>query len=318
MRYDIIYDLNGAHGNNARMLIYAAVQIYPVDIKHYQRDFYIKVISIYWNKYKLINGQCCLKNTFEPCVDSCDYLIEFYISGEEIVTNDKYPGTKLTENRLHVYVVTTLDAPNSKYNISLVLRNSKNKQIIDNAFINPGEYSIVEANFGIAIKGKFGNVDMTVSFGYVCRRYTSRFCIKKCKAIFKIEYCDYETGKRHCINGAKDIHCEKKRALLCSNDICSRNGLCEVINNNIRCKCKEGYKGKYCKEFNCPNNCNGNGYCVSAKTCVCNSRYIGKLCEEYPCSETIMNPCMIGVNYKYFFNLIECIQVFMRRWLART
>ncbi|KAF0986211.1 hypothetical protein HZS_7046, partial [Henneguya salminicola] len=149
---------------------------------------------------------------------------------------------------------------------------------------------------------------------YVCHRYTSPFCINECNAISKIQYCDYKTGNRFCINGAKDVFCERNGilfkliivTLFCDEDICNRNGICQIISNHIKCKCYEGYNGKYCKNTICQNNCNGNGYCINKKACSCNSIYRGKLCNEYPCSKNIINPCVnAGICYQTN-NSIKC------------
>ncbi|KAF0988008.1 LOW QUALITY PROTEIN: hypothetical protein HZS_7264 [Henneguya salminicola] len=82
-------------------------------------------------------------------------------------------------------------------------------ELIDIVNIYPDKYSSVEAFNGIELKGKYDNVAIVVSFGYVCHRYTSPFCKNKCHAIPKIEYCDYETGNPYCINGANNYECEK-------------------------------------------------------------------------------------------------------------
>ncbi|KAF0985983.1 hypothetical protein HZS_5290 [Henneguya salminicola] len=143
---------------------------------------------------------------------------------------------------------------------------------------------------------KFHMGNICIYKRYACRRYTSPFYRNKCYAIPKIEYCDYETGNRHCINGAIDINCEKDRTPLCRNDICNRNGICKIINNKINCNCNKGYKGKYCTNLICPNDCNGNGYCIHPGACVCNYNYFGKFCDEYPCSENVVNRCQNGGN----------------------
>ncbi|KAF0992867.1 hypothetical protein HZS_7941, partial [Henneguya salminicola] len=294
MEHYLVYNLIGAHGNIGRMTIYASVEIYQVDKNIYQRDFYIKVQSILWNNYKLYNGQCCSKNMFEPCVISCHYFFKFYISEEEVELHTTFLKSDIKENRLYIYAVTTHNVPTKKYNILVEVIDLYTEEIIDIGNIDAGQYSTAEANRGINLKGKFDNVGLTVSFGYVCRRYTSQFWINKCLAIPKIQYCDYETGDRNCINGATDIYCEINKAVLCNEDICNRNGICKILPNKIYCKCKEGYMGKYCEKMNCPNDCNGNGYCVNPTTCVCKSKYMGKLCEEYPCSENKVNLCENG------------------------
>ncbi|KAF0985480.1 hypothetical protein HZS_6384 [Henneguya salminicola] len=139
--------------------------MYSVDINYYQRDFFIKLHSLYWNKYEITNGQCCSKNTLKSCDIPCDYFLEFLISGGEFVTFNMFLSTKLKEMRLYLYTVSTEYAPNSKYNISIVLNESDDGQIIDIANINPEKYSSTEALLGINLKGKYGNVDFTVSFG---------------------------------------------------------------------------------------------------------------------------------------------------------
>ncbi|KAF0992577.1 hypothetical protein HZS_5291 [Henneguya salminicola] len=145
--------------------MYALVEIYQIDINMYQRDFYIKLHSLYWNNYKLYDGQCCSINSLEPCVMSCDYSLEFFISGKEIVIYDTFRGTKIKENRLLLYAVTTHDAPAKKYFISIELRDTQANQIIDIGDIDADEYSTVNASRGINIKGKYVNVNFTVSFG---------------------------------------------------------------------------------------------------------------------------------------------------------
>ncbi|KAF0990093.1 hypothetical protein HZS_4965 [Henneguya salminicola] len=79
-----------------------------------------------------------------------------------------------------------------------------------------------------------------------------------------------------------------------------------IINNKIACKCNRGYKGKYCKNSICQNDCNGNGYCVGRGACVCNSIYKGKLCDEYLCSENTVNPCVNGGICFQANNSIKC------------
>ncbi|KAF0993103.1 hypothetical protein HZS_5920 [Henneguya salminicola] len=209
LEFNLIFDQNGAHGNNARMIIYSSVEIYEIDINHYQRNYYIKVHSVYWNNYQLYNGECCLINSYQPCLDSCNYFVQFYISGKSSAVSRYIPSSKLQENRIYVYAVTAQDVPNTKYNISVVLRDPETLKLIEIGYIDSDEYSKVDTYHYINLKGNLGNADYTVSFGYLCHRYTSLFCINKCRAISKIEYCDYETGNRHCINGAKDINCEK-------------------------------------------------------------------------------------------------------------
>ncbi|KAF0990094.1 hypothetical protein HZS_4966 [Henneguya salminicola] len=216
LQFHIIYDINGAHGNNGRMIMYATVEIYQINRNHLQRDFYIRVSIIYWKKYKLSNGQCCAINTAMPCVISCPYFLEFIISDSRQEIYNTFPKPKRKENHVYVYAVTTDDAPNSKYNISIVLKELENEHIIDIANINSEEYSTAEANHRINITGKYDNVNFTVTFGkrYVCHRYTSPFFINICNAIPQIEYCDYNTGNRHCINGAVDIDCERNGMLI--------------------------------------------------------------------------------------------------------
>ncbi|KAF0992903.1 hypothetical protein HZS_5071 [Henneguya salminicola] len=214
LEFNLIYDLNGAHGNKGRMILYASVEIYPLDIKYYQRYFVIKLHSLYWNKYKLTNGQCCSTNTSKSCENSCGYSVEFFISGEDLATYGTFLSTKVKETHLYLYTVFTEDAPNSNYNISIVISESEseNDQIIDIANINPEEYSSLEAFLGINLQGKYDNVHFIQR--YVSNRYTSPFHINKCHAIHNIEYCDYKTGNRHCINGAEDIDCERNSLLV--------------------------------------------------------------------------------------------------------
>ncbi|KAF0990264.1 hypothetical protein HZS_7764 [Henneguya salminicola] len=162
---NIFYDLNGAYGNFGRMMIYATVEVYDVDINYYQRIFYIKVHSFYWKKHKLYNGQCCSINTFEPCVVSCHYFIQLFLSRELLLSSALIPSTKFKTNNVYVYAVATDSFPNSKYNILIVLKDAELEEIIDIANINGEKYSATEAIHGIKIKGIYDNVDLTVSFG---------------------------------------------------------------------------------------------------------------------------------------------------------
>ncbi|KAF0991849.1 hypothetical protein HZS_516 [Henneguya salminicola] len=289
LQYYFIYDHNGAHGNIGRMIIYAAVEIYPVDINHYQRDFFIKVHSISWKKYKLTNGKCCSINTFEPCNVSCSYFFEFFIKWDRLDASKLIRSSKIKINKVSVYAVSSFHAPISKYNISVVLKTTGNGKIIDIAKIDGGEYSTVEAEHGINMKGSYDN-----------------FCINKCHAFPKIEYCDFETGNRNCYNGAEDIDCERKIIPWCNKDICNRKGICQFKNNKTYCKCNRAYNGKYCENLICLNDCNGNGYCINQGECACNSIYKGKLCDEYPCSINIVNPCKNGGICYQANNSIKC------------
>ncbi|KAF0993241.1 hypothetical protein HZS_4103 [Henneguya salminicola] len=298
--FNLIYDLNGAHGNYGRMIIYASVEIYHIDIKYFQRYFVIKLHSLYWNKYELSNRQCCSIKDLKPCDISCDYFVQIHLYKEEFITYNTLYGTKFKENRLYLHTIFAENAPNSKYNISIVLKESENFHIIDIANINPKNYSSTEAFLGINLKGKYDNVNFTVSFGYVCNRYTSPFYSYKCNAIPKIEYCDYKTGSRLCINGAKDIYCERNGLLI---KLIISNS---IANKKIFCKCNKGYKGKHCENLICRNDCNGNGYCLNKETYACKSIYKGELCNEYPCSENIINPCANGGICYQTNNSIKC------------
>ncbi|KAF0988012.1 hypothetical protein HZS_7268 [Henneguya salminicola] len=46
----------------------------------------------------------------------------------------------------------------------------------------------------------------------------------------------------------------------------------QIINSKIKCKCNVGYKGKYCNNLSCPNDCNGNGNCVSPGVCLTHAK----------------------------------------------
>ncbi|KAF0991826.1 hypothetical protein HZS_2921 [Henneguya salminicola] len=295
IEYDFNFDLNGALGNMARVIIYALVAVFQQDINSYRRDFYIKLHSILWKNYRLSNSQCCSNHNMHLCIDPCAYIINFLLSDELLETFEYPMKTKLKQNPFHIYIATHYSAPQSKYNISVEVKHFE----FDIAFINSDIYSKTEATNGIKLQNIHEN-------RFLCHRYTSPFCRKKCRAIPHIEYCDYEKGNRYCINGARDIDCERNVNQSCSDDICTRNGLCKIINNKINCKCNMGYKGKFCKNLICRNDCNGNGYCISQGACACNSIYKGKLCNEYPCSENIVNPCKNGGICFHTNNSIKC------------
>ncbi|KAF0990127.1 hypothetical protein HZS_1905 [Henneguya salminicola] len=189
LEFNIIYNLNGAHGNIGRMIIYASVEIYHLYKNYFQREFFVRVLSILWNKYKLINGQCFSKNTLEPCLDSCNYFIEFYISGYFLDPYIFNSENKYKENHPYVYAVLIRNAPTKKYNISLFVIHYESEQNID-----PDIYSTAEAYPGIISTTMltlfFLSGNIVLNKIYVCHRYTSPFCIKKCRVIPYIEYCD--------------------------------------------------------------------------------------------------------------------------------
>ncbi|KAF0991246.1 hypothetical protein HZS_5340 [Henneguya salminicola] len=206
LKYYLIYDLNGAQGNHGRMIIYASVEIYQVNRNHHQRDFRIKVHSIYWKNYKLTNGQCCSINTFERCEISCAYFIQFFISEDNPEFYDSFPPPKLKENYVYVYIVTPNNAPTSKYNISIVLKELEDEHIIDIANINPEEYLSAEAFLVINLK--------------VALLYDEDICHRNgiCKIINKKINCK-------CNKEYKGKYCEK---LICRND-CNGNGYCTIV-----------------------------------------------------------------------------------------
>ncbi|KAF0988796.1 hypothetical protein HZS_5855 [Henneguya salminicola] len=190
---------------------------------------------------------------FAVCLDSCNYILNFFLSDEQLETYEFLPKTKLKENPLHIYIATPYIAPRSKYNISAVVRHLEGNEIIDIVFINPDKYSKAEATNRIKLKGIHHNV-------FLCHRYTSRFALKNAAPFLIL----------------KTVIIKREIVIV----------LMELTISIVK-----ETKGKYCKNLFCRNDCNGNGHCVNQGACVCNSIYYGKLCDEYPCSENIVNPC---------------------------
>ncbi|KAF0993020.1 hypothetical protein HZS_5853 [Henneguya salminicola] len=148
---------------------------------------------------------------------------------------------------------------------------------------------------------------------HFCKGYTSYNCKNRCDSIGGVEYCAYGSGEKLCINGATDKNtCEKyinkfrKKKIKCPNDICNNNGLCFIYNNKLKCKCQPWYRGKYCENFYCQNNCNQNGYCVSPNKCSCYHPYRGEYCYEYPCSFKQVNDCKNDGLCYHFNNTHKC------------
>lgn len=61
----------------------------------------------------------------------------------------------------------------------------------------------------------------------------------------------------------------------CVGNVCSNCGLCKIINNDYRCDCNGGFKGKDCEmmDYCFGKNCNNKGYCISNNNkyiCNCN------------------------------------------------
>ncbi|KAF0993416.1 hypothetical protein HZS_2348 [Henneguya salminicola] len=155
------------------------------------------------------------------------------------------------------------------------------------------------------MEGHHSNIFMNVTHGHFCKGYTSNNCEYRCNSIGGVEYCAYDSGERLCINDAIDKNtCEKnitlfhKKKFKCNKNICNNNGLCFIHDNKITCKCQPWYKGKYCEQFYCQDNCNQNGYCVSPNKCSCYNPYRGQYCSEYPCSFEHKNECKNDGKFK--------------------
>ncbi|KAF0991895.1 hypothetical protein HZS_3124 [Henneguya salminicola] len=58
-------------------------------------------------------------------------------------------------------------------------------------------------------------------------------------------------------------------------------GFDKLNGKKIKCKCKVGYRGKYCDIWYCNKNCNNNGICKGPSTCHCYPLYKGKKCDTY-------------------------------------
>mmetsp|Transcript_23961 Transcript_23961/g.32104 ORF Transcript_23961/g.32104 Transcript_23961/m.32104 type:complete len:321 (-) Transcript_23961:106-1068(-) len=77
---------------------------------------------------------------------------------------------------------------------------------------------------------------------------------------------------------------------------CSARGTCNTEDG--KCECEEGYTGHACQRTTCPQNCNGNGQCVTlfqhdstyagwdahmTQACKCDPGYAGSACTERMC-----------------------------------
>jgi len=81
--------------------------------------------------------------------------------------------------------------------------------------------------------------------------------------------CDRNAQKCACSDGWIGEMCDQPQ---CPDD-CSGNGLCV----SGKCKCHDGWHGHSCEELRCPNDCSGNGYCFEGE-CMCNESWGGANC----------------------------------------
>lgn len=61
---------------------------------------------------------------------------------------------------------------------------------------------------------------------------------------------------------------------------CSGHGVCHDADGT--CECQAGWIGAFCDTVPCPDDCNGNGLCISG-TCMCDHQHFGLSCQHERC-----------------------------------
>ena len=94
-----------------------------------------------------------------------------------------------------------------------------------------------------------------------------------------------------CLYGSEDM----SRRGICICDSCYEGFSCDILCDgngiclNSTCKCDQGWKGKFCKDVDCPGepDCSGRGACISVPNslpvCSCNSGFSGANCSQLVC-----------------------------------
>ncbi|KAF0990317.1 LOW QUALITY PROTEIN: hypothetical protein HZS_2228 [Henneguya salminicola] len=321
------YLLDGAVGTLGRFQMYMNIEykkkmifrLLSFDRNTKYSMFFIKINNILWNNYKFIDDTCCSKdpNCETPCKFSFMFSLYekmFEYSSTYIVANfSKY----IKYDYYHIFESKNVILQKKMSILLKIMHEFASNKFYDifeliNLSLQPNTVSK-----NIIVRGKYGNLDMNVIVGSVCNGYTSNNCVNKCHAI---KY--FVSVKQVILNASMEplIRKHVKYVLIkrltsdkikCRTDTCNRNGICLVykINNDklngkkIKCKCKEGYRGKYCDNWYCNKNCNNNGICEGPNTCNCYHLYNGMKCDKH-LIEKYLNP--VKENCYHQNNSIKC------------
>lgn len=72
------------------------------------------------------------------------------------------------------------------------------------------------------------------------------------------------------------VNTTSQRPYLCKRS-CRNGGEC--VGDN-KCKCRSGWKGRFCNKAHCPGGCRNKGKCVAPNTCRCSQGFSGKNCRK--------------------------------------
>ncbi|KAF0993019.1 hypothetical protein HZS_5852 [Henneguya salminicola] len=73
---------DGHQGHFATMALYGIIQINRID-----RNFNIKIDSIFWNSYRTTSGDCCSSSEKITCTIPCDFYFYLIFTVGEITSN---------------------------------------------------------------------------------------------------------------------------------------------------------------------------------------------------------------------------------------
>ncbi|KAF0987835.1 hypothetical protein HZS_2783, partial [Henneguya salminicola] len=125
------YNYDAAIGLMGKIWFYASIEYYQLSIfrvifldrNENYHGFFINIISIFWNKYKLKNKNCCARKKHENCKNPCSFYADFIVNGKKFTITNVFKGIETKNYNIEMAYIILESFITSTFKSYLFQRN---------------------------------------------------------------------------------------------------------------------------------------------------------------------------------------------------